>query len=93
MSLKDKISDEINAMNNENISIISMKIYYLISEKLLEINLSENYNHSEDKIYNISSVCTDNIECLLKSKKISHLSNYDLTDLVYKLILTNIKYI
>ena len=93
MSLKDKISDEINSMNNENISIISMKIYYLISEKLLEINLSKNYNHSEDKIYNISSVCTDNIECILKSKNISHLSNDDLTDLVYKLILTNIKYI
>ena len=93
MGLKDKISDEINSLNNENISIVSMKIYYLISEKLLEINLSENYNHSEDKIYNISSVCTDNIECILKSKNIYHLSNDDLTNLVYKLILINIKYI
>ena len=69
MSLKDKISDEIKSLTNDNISIISMRIFYIISEKLLEINLNEKFNHSENKIYNISSLCSDNIENVLNNLK------------------------
>ena len=46
MSLKDKISDEIKSLTNDNISIISMRIFYIVSEKLLEINLNEKFKHS-----------------------------------------------
>tara|TARA_Y100000389_G_scaffold138376_1_gene136105 strand:+ start:6809 stop:7093 length:285 start_codon:yes stop_codon:yes gene_type:complete len=94
MSLKDKISDEIKSLTNDNISIISMRIFYIISEKLLEINLNEKFNHSENKIYNISSLCSDNIENVLNNLKNKNtLSNDELTDMVYKLIITNLKYI
>jgi hypothetical protein len=94
MSLKDKISDEIKSLTNDNISIISMRIFYIISEKLLEINLNEKFNHSENKIYNISSLCSDNIENLLNNLKNKNtLSNDELTNMIYKLIITNLKYI
>ena len=94
MSLKDKISDEIKSLTNDNISIISMRIFYIISEKLLEINLNEKFNHSENKIYNISSLCSDNIENVLNNLKNKNtLSNDELTDMIYKLIITNLKYI
>jgi len=94
MSLKDKISDEIKSLTNDNISIITMKIFYIISEKLLEINLNEKFNHSENKIYNISSLCSDNIENLLNNLKNKNtLSNDELTNMIYKLIITNLKYI
>ena len=94
MSLKDKISDEIKSLTNDNISIISMRIFYIVSEKLLEINLNEKFNHSENKIYNISSLCSDNIENLLNNLKNKNtLSNDELTDMIYKLIITNLKYI
>ena len=94
MSLKDKISDEIKSLTNDNISIISMRIFYIVSEKLLEINLNEKFNHSENKIYNISSLCSDNIENVLNNLKNKNtLSNDELTDMVYKLIITNLKYI
>ena len=69
MTLKDKILDEIKSLTNDNISIISMRIFYIISEKLLEINLNEKFNHSENKIYNISSLCSDNIENVLNNLK------------------------
>ena len=69
MTLKNKISDEIKSLTNDNISIISMRIFYIISEKLLEINLNEKFNHSENKIYNISSLCSDNIENVLNNLK------------------------
>ena len=46
-----------------------MRIFYIISEKLLEINLNEKFNHSENKIYNISSLCSDNIENVLNNLK------------------------
>ena len=94
MSLKDKISDEIKSLTNDNISIISMRIFYIISEKLLEINLNEKFKHSKDKIYNISSLCSDNIENLLNNLKNKNtLSNDELTNMIYKLIITNLKYI
>ena len=94
MSLKDKISDEIKSLTNDNISIISMRIFYIVSEKLLEINLNEKFNHSENKIYNISSLCSDNIENLLNNLKNKNtLSNDELTEMIYKLIITNLKYI
>lgn len=94
MSLKCKIMDEIKSLTDDNISIVSMKIYYIISDKLLEINNNENFNHTEDKIYKISALCTDNIEELLNSLKGKNtLSNDELTNMIYKLIITNIKYI
>jgi len=94
MTLKNKISDEIKSLTNDNISIISMRIFYIISEKLLEINLNEKFNHSENKIYNISSLCSDNIENVLNNLKNKNtLSNDELTDMIYKLIITNLKYI
>ena len=71
-----------------------MRIFYIISEKLLEINLNEKFKHSENKIYNISSLCSDNIENLLNNlKNKNNLSNDELTNMIYKLIITNLKYI
>lgn len=94
MNMKEKISYEISLLNEHNISIISMKIYYIISEKLLEINLSEKYKHSDYKIYKISSLCSDNIENLLNNiKNKNNLTKEELTDMIYKLIITNLKYI
>lgn len=96
MNLKEQIYSEILALNKKNISIISMKIYYLISKKLLEINTNDNFKHSENKIYNVSAICADNIECLLNSLVIDNSISIDankLTDIVYKFIITNIKYI
>ena len=73
-----------------------MRIFYLISEKLLEINTNDNFKHSQNKIYNVSSICADNIECLLnsiiKDNSISIDAN-KLTDIVYKFVITNLKYL
>jgi len=97
MNLKALISDEILTLNNNNISIVSMKIFYLISEKLLEINTNEKFKHSDDKIYNVSAICTDNIECLLnsviKDKDNLLIESDELTDIVYKFVITNLKYL
>ena len=47
---------------------------------------------NENKIYNISSLCSDNIENLLNNlKNKSNLSNDELTNMIYKLIITNLK--
>ena len=54
MNLKEEIYNEILSLNKGNVSIISMKLFYIISKKLLDINLNEKYNRSEDKIYGIS---------------------------------------
>ena len=96
MNLKEQIYSEILALNKKNISIISMKIYYLISKKLLEINTNDNFKHSENKIYNVSAICADNIECLLNGVVKDNLVLIDvneLTDIVYKFIITNLKYL
>ena len=96
MNLKKKIYDEILALNKDNISIISMRLYYIISEKLLEINTNEKYKNFENKIYNVSSICADNIECLLnsiiKDNKIE-MDTEELSNIIYKFIITNLKYI
>ena len=96
MNLKARISDEILTLNKDNISIVSMRIFYLISEKLLEINTNDNFKHSQNKIYNVSSICADNIECLLnsiiKDNSISIDAN-KLTYIVYKFVITNLKYL
>jgi len=96
MNLKAHISDEILTLNKDNISIVSMRIYYLISEKLLEINTNEKFKHSDNKIYNVSSICVNNIECLLNSVIKDNLVLIDLselTNIVYKFIITNLKYL
>ena len=96
MNLKERIYDEILALNKNNSSIISMKIYYLISKKLLEINTNDNFKHSENKIYNVSAICADNIECLLngiiKDNGIE-IDIEELSNIIYKFVITNIKYI
>ena len=54
MCLKKKIYDEILALNKDNISIISMRLYYIISEKLLEINTKHDQNNEFiEKITNL----------------------------------------
>ena len=96
MNLKEQIYSEILALNKKNISIISMKIYYLISKKLLEINTNDNFKHSENKIYNVSAICADNIECLLNSivkNNLVLIDSEELTDIVYKFIIKNLKYL
>ena len=96
MKLREKIYNEILALNKDNISIISMKIFYLISDKLLEINTNDNFKHSQNKIYNVSAICADNIECLLNGVVKDNLVLIDvneLTDIVYKFIITNLKYL
>ena len=96
MCLKKKIYDEILSLNKDNISIISMKLYYIISEKLLKINMDEKYKHLENKIYNVSAICADNIECLLngiiKDNGIE-IDIEELSNIIYKFVITNIKYI
>ena len=56
----------------------------------------EKYKHSNNKIYNVSSICADNIECLLnsiiKDNKIE-IDTEELSNIVYKFVITNIKYI
>ena len=96
MCLKKKIYDEILALNKDNISIISMRLYYIISEKLLEINTNVKYKHLENKIYNVSSICADNIECLLNSiikENGIEIDSEKLSNIIYKFVITNIKYI
>jgi hypothetical protein len=93
MNLKEEIYNEILSLNKDNVSIVSMKLFYIISKKILDINLNEKYNRSEDKIYGISSQCTDNIECLLNNHLINNIKKEELTDLIYKIIITNLKYI
>ena len=96
MNLKARISDEILTLNKDNISIVSMRIYYLISEKLLEINTNEKFKHFDNKIYNVSSICADNIECLLNSvikDNLVLIDSSELTNIVYKFIITNLKYL
>jgi len=90
MNLKDKISNEVKNLNKKNISVISMRLFYIISDTLLEININKNFNHDKNKIYNISAICSDNIECILNKV---HLSNDEITNLIYSIIVTNIKYI
>ena len=97
MILKVKILEEIEKIktNKEDISIICMRIYYHISNYLLYINTNSNFKNDENKIYNISSICTDNIECFLKNTK-NILSIYTEEELAYMLcniIITNIKYL
>ena len=96
MKLKELIYNEILTLNKDNISIVSMKIFYLISEKLLEINTNDNFKHSKNKIYNVSAICADNIECLLNGVVKDNLVLIDvneLTDIVYKFVITNLKYL
>jgi hypothetical protein len=90
MNLKDKISNEVKNLNKNNISVISMRLFYIISDTLLEININNNFNHDKNKIYNISAICSDNIECILNKV---HLSKDEISDLIYSIIVTNIKYI
>ena len=96
MKLKELIYNEIITLNKDNISIVSMKIFYLISEKLLEKNTNDKFKHSNNKIYNVSAICADNIECLLNSVVKNNLvliDSNELTDIVYKFIITNLKYL
>jgi hypothetical protein len=97
MTIYAKILTEIKILyeNKREVSVISMKIYYIILEHMLKINTNKGYNHDETKIYEISSLCADNIECILKNA--INLNFYytieEITDMIYKLIITNIKYL
>lgn len=95
MDLKTQISAQLENITTENISVISMKLYYLISDKLLEINTNKKFSHSKNKIYTVSSLCADNIECMLKNilEQNINLDIDKLTSIIYKFIITNIKYI
>lgn len=95
--LKEKIKKEIKLLfeKKQSISVTSMKLFYIISEIILEINTNSNFNHNENKIYNLSSQCVDNIECFLNNA--FSFNNYyteeEITDIINKLIIVNIKYL
>ena len=95
--LKIKILLDINEilfdknLSKNNISIFSMKIYYHISSYLKEI-----FNNDK-QIYNISSLCADNIECILNNlyelQQLLLLTDDEIYKLIHDIIITNIKYI
>lgn len=94
-NLKNKILLDINEilfdknLNKSRISIFSMKIYYHISNYLKEIC-------NNKKIYNISALCSDNIECIINNLFELHqlllLTDEEIYKLIHNIIITNVKY-
>ena len=99
MKFKFKVLKDINSIildkdiDKRKISIFSMKMFYFISEEFINSNKSI----KTEKIYTISSLCADNIECMLNNLYEFHnLPNYtddELYKLIYNIIIINIKYI
>ena len=97
--LKNKIILDINEiLFNKNldkgkISIFSMKIFYYISD-----HLKNNYydNYDNDTIYKISSLCSDNIECIINNLfelyQLLLLTDEEIYKLIHNIIITNVKY-
>lgn len=107
-NLKDKILKDINEilfvkdLDKGKISIFSMKIFYHISEYFIIINnkIKEENNNKidkEDKIYEISGLCSDNIECMINNLfimyQLNSLTDEEIYKMIYNVILTNVKYL
>ena len=96
--LKDKIINDINNLilikdlNISKISVFSMKIFYHVSETL------EGMEQIDDKnITKLCAICSDNVECILKSLyKLNSIKNFtedEIYKLIHNIILTNVKFI
>ena len=108
-NLKDKIIKDINGilldkdLDKGKISIFSMKIFYHISEDFININnkIKENNKNNKidktDKIYEISGLCSDNIECMIRNlfimNQLNSLTDEEIYKMIYNIILTNVKYL
>ena len=96
-NLKNKILLDINDilfdknLNKGKISIFSMKIFYYISE-----HLKKNYYYNYEKIYKKSTLCADNIECIINNLfelyQLLLLTDEEIYKLIHNIIITNVKY-
>ena len=103
--LKEKILKDINEiifhkdLDTGKISVFSMKMFYHISNDFININdkLMRENNDNTDKIYEISGLCSDNIECTIRNlfimNRINTFTDEEIYKMIYNVILTNIKYL
>ena len=102
-NLKDKIIKDINEilfdkdLDSGKISIFSMKMFYHISEDFININDKIKGDDNNDKIYEISGLCSDNIECMIRNlfimNQLNLLTDEEIYKMIYNVILTNVKYL
>lgn len=96
-TLKDKIKQEIGFLGNQksSVSVICMRIFYHISDSITEVNLRSGCNHNQKQINDISSQCADTIEVLLNN--LQNMNYYytdeEICELIYQIIIKNVKYI
>lgn len=101
--LKEKILKDINEiifhkdLDTGKISVFSMKMFYHISNDFIGINDKLRGDNNDDKIYEISGLCSDNIECTIRNlfimNRINTFTNEEIYKMIYNVILTNIKYL
>jgi len=102
--LKEKIKNDINEilfhkdLDTGRISVFSMKMFYHISDNFIDINDKlKGKNGNNDKIYEISGLCSDNIECLISNlfimNSLNKFTDDEIYKMIYNVILTNIKYL
>ena len=101
--LKEKILKDINEiifqkdLDTGKISVFSMKMFYHISNDFIGINDKLRGDNNDDKIYEISGLCSDNIECTIRNlfimNRINTFTDEEIYKMIYNVILTNIKYL
>ena len=74
-----------------------MKMFYHISNDFIDINDKLRGDNNDDKIYEISGLCSDNIECTIRNlfimNRINTFTDEEIYKMIYNVILTNIKYL
>lgn len=101
--LKEKILKDINEiifhkdLDTGKISVFSMKMFYHISNDFIGINDKLRGDNNDDKIYEISGLCSDNIECTIRNlfimNRINTFTDEEIYKMIYNVILANIKYL